>query len=68
MVLQRRIGEEIVIVTPNGDRIYVQVPTIRGRDCVRIGIAAPPSYEIDRSEVREAKDREAREHGCVAQS
>jgi carbon storage regulator CsrA len=48
LVLTRRIGEQIVI--DNG--ITVTLVAIR-RDKVRLGISAPPSVRVDRSEVHE---------------
>ncbi len=50
LVLTRRIGEQIVI--DNG--ITVTVAAIRG-DKVRLGINAPPSVRVDRSEVHERR-------------
>jgi peptidylprolyl isomerase len=50
LVLTRRIGEQIVI--DNG--ITVTVVAIRG-DKVRLGISAPPSVRVDRSEVHERR-------------
>jgi carbon storage regulator len=46
LVLTRRLGEEIVI----GGNVFVRVVGIEGGK-VRIGIAAPESVVIDRSEV-----------------
>lgn len=46
LVLTRRIGEKIVI----GDVISVTVVSITA-DKVRLGISAPPSVRVDRSEV-----------------
>ncbi len=50
LVLTRRIGEQIVI----DDVISVTVLTIQG-DKVRLGISAPPSVRVDRSEVHERR-------------
>lgn len=50
LVLTRRQGEQIVI----GDGITVTVADICG-DKVRIGIDAPKTVPIDRSEVRQEK-------------
>jgi carbon storage regulator len=50
LVLTRRNGEEIVI---DGD-IRVMVLTVKG-DKVRLGISAPPSVVVDRSEVHERR-------------
>ena len=50
LVLTRRIGEQIVI--DNG--ITITVVAIRG-DKVRLGISAPPSVRVDRSEVHERR-------------
>jgi carbon storage regulator len=50
LVLTRRIGEQIVI----DDEITVTVVAIRG-DKVRLGISAPPSVRVDRSEIHERR-------------
>ncbi len=50
LVLTRRIGEQIVI----GDEITVTVMAIQG-DKVRLGISAPPSVRVDRSEIHERR-------------
>ncbi len=50
LVLTRRLGEEIVI---NGD-IRVTVVLVKG-DRVRLGIVAPASIPVDRSEVHERR-------------
>jgi carbon storage regulator len=50
LVLTRRIGEQIVI---DGE-ITVTVVAIRG-DKVRLGISAPPSVRVDRSEIHERR-------------
>jgi carbon storage regulator CsrA len=50
LVLTRRIGEKIVI----DDVISVTVVAIRG-DKARLGINAPPSVRVDRSEVHERR-------------
>jgi peptidylprolyl isomerase len=50
LVLTRRIGEQIVIDSV----ISVTVVAIRG-DKVRLGISAPPSVRVDRSEVHERR-------------
>jgi carbon storage regulator len=53
LVLTRRLGEEIVI--GGGIRVTV-LSTKNGR--VRIGVTAPPSVSVDRSEVAERRRRE----------
>lgn len=50
LVLTRRIGEQIVI----DDVISVTVLSIKG-DNARLGISAPPSVCVDRSEVHERR-------------
>ena len=52
LTLSRKKRESIVI----GDSIVVTVIEIRG-DKVRLGVEAPKEVEVDRSEVRAAKDR-----------
>ena len=54
LVLSRKKNESIVI---NND-ITVVVVEIRG-DKVRLGVEAPKEVPVDRSEVREAKERTA---------
>jgi carbon storage regulator len=49
LVLSRKIGETIVI----GDQIQVKVLGIEG-DQVKLGIVAPKSVKVHRSEVYEA--------------
>ena len=50
LVLTRRLGEEIVI---NGD-IRVKVIMVQGEK-VRLGITAPASVPVDRSEIHERR-------------
>lgn len=50
LVLTRRMGEQIVI----DGVIYIAVTAIRGNK-VRLGISAPPSVRVDRSEVHERR-------------
>jgi len=50
LVLTRRIGEKIVI----DGVISVTVVAIRG-DKVRLGVNAPPSILVDRSEIHERR-------------
>ncbi len=53
LILSRKVNEEILI----GQDITVMVVELRG-DKVRLGIEAPEEMEVDRKEVREAKERE----------
>jgi carbon storage regulator len=50
LILTRRIGEQIVI----DGNIRVMVIAIKG-DRARLGIIAPPSVTVDRSEVHERR-------------
>lgn len=50
LVLTRRLGEEIVI----GDAIRVKIVLIKG-DRVRLGVTAPDSVPVDRSEIHERR-------------
>ena len=50
--LTRRIGERILIVTPNGEELEIVV-TDMSHDGVKLGIAAPMRYTIFRSELLE---------------
>ena len=57
LVLSRKVGESIVI----GDDVVVTILEIRG-DLIRVGIDAPKSVKVHRSEVFEAieaADKEA---------
>ncbi|MDA9870094.1 carbon storage regulator CsrA [bacterium] len=49
LVLSRKVGESIVI----GDDVVVTILEIRG-DLIRVGIDAPKSVKVHRSEVFEA--------------
>lgn len=55
LVLTRLLNEKILI----GENVTVQVMDIRG-DKVRLGIEAPKDVPIDREEVRQEKELEAR--------
>ena len=50
LVLSRRLGEEIVI----GNNIRVKVVLVKG-DKVRLGISAPASIPVDRSEIHQRR-------------
>lgn len=50
LILSRRPGEEIVVITPEGVRIVFHVKEIR-RHMGRYGIIAPEDYTILRGEV-----------------
>jgi carbon storage regulator len=63
LVLTRRLGEEIVI---NGD-IRVAVVAING-DRVRLGISAPSSVPVDRSEIHERRAEFASRADWVGES
>lgn len=52
LVLSRYVGEEIVI----GGNIHVQVLGFHGRK-VRLGITAPSSVSVDRTEISERRQR-----------
>jgi carbon storage regulator CsrA len=56
LVLQRRLGEVIVISVPGWPPIPVQVVDLRA-DKVRLGITAPPEVVVDREEVHLARMR-----------
>ncbi|MEO3935395.1 carbon storage regulator CsrA [Dermatophilaceae bacterium Soc4.6] len=56
LVLSRRVGESIAI----GDDVVVTVLEVRG-DVVRIGIAAPRSVTVHRSELLEELERSNQE-------
>jgi len=52
LIIERRLSEKLLI----GKEIIVTVCRIKN-DKVRLGIEAPANVEIDRSEVRERKER-----------
>jgi carbon storage regulator len=54
LVLTRRIGEEIIITTADGQEITVAVLGVRGNQ-VRLGVNAPHDVVIDRMEIHERK-------------
>lgn len=55
LVLQRRLGEEIVIRCPSGDLIRLVLVKVRSGDRARFGVTAPKDYRIDRREVYELR-------------
>lgn len=64
LVLTRKEGEQIVV----GNDVVITVVEI-GRGRVKIGIQAPRTTVVDRSEVRADRDDERRrgEHGTIPQ-
>lgn len=60
LVLSRRLGEEIVI----GDNIRVKIVLIKG-DKVRLGISAPPTIPVDRSEIHQRRCEFDYQPDCV---
>lgn len=57
LVLSRRIDEEIVIETPQG-QIYVMVISVDIKGKVRLGVSAPREVPVHRREVLERIQRE----------
>mgnify|MGYP003659042125 CR=1 FL=1 len=58
LVLARREGEEIVI----GDDIVIKVVNVdEKRGIIRLGITAPRDVAVDRKEIRESKDFDAKQ-------
>lgn len=53
LVLSRKRGEKVVIVTPGGEEITISVIEIRG-DRARMGFDAPKDHAIHRDEVMQA--------------
>jgi len=66
LVLTRRIGESVVIGdgVVLGDAVRIKVVGVRGR-VVRLGITAPDSIRVDRSEVHERRREQVTGHACV---
>lgn len=52
LILTRRPGESFFINTPSGDKIVITNIEMKGRQA-RIGINAPPEYNIVREELVE---------------
>ena len=52
LVLSRKVGETVIITAPDGTQIVLMLVEVRG-DKVRIGIAAPKSYAVNREEVQQ---------------
>lgn len=64
LVLSRKLGTEVVL--HEGGRVLARVRVVRIEDKVRLAFDAPPSVEIDRGEVYEAKQewRDAADPRC----
>ena len=60
LVLTRRIGEQLVIA----EDIVVTVLALEGNK-VRLGIAAPPSVQVDRQEVHDRRMAERNAQGAA---
>jgi len=52
LVLSRKVGETVIITAPDGTSLVVMLVEVRG-DKVRIGIAAPTTYTINREEIQQ---------------
>ena len=52
LVLSRKVGETIIVTAPDGTQIVLMLVEVRG-DKVRIGIAAPKSYAVNREEIQQ---------------
>ena len=52
LVLQRRIGEAIVI----GDSVTVRLKEFRGAHAIALDIDAPKNVRVDREEIRSLRD------------
>jgi carbon storage regulator len=61
LVLERRVGETIII----GDDIHIRVLAIRGK-IVRLGVTAPPSVGVYRTELYERIRQEQAGTGAAA--
>lgn len=59
LILTRNVGQRLIITTPSGETIAVQIMTSRGT--VKVGIDAPKSITVDREEIHERKKSEDRE-------
>jgi carbon storage regulator len=67
LVLSRKIGEKLVLVTQAGERIEVMLTEQRS-DGARIGIEAPKSVAIWRGEIMAEMDAEFRRLHSEAQT
>lgn len=54
LVLTRKKSERIIIIAPDGTKIYATVVEFRSGDRVRIGVDAPLDWLIHREEVYDA--------------
>ena len=52
LVLSRKVGETVIVTAPDGTSLVVMLVAVRG-DKVRIGIAAPTSYAVNREEIQQ---------------
>jgi len=59
LVLSRREGEAIVLQHDNGDEILITLCAVGSR-VVKVGVEAPQSYKILRSELWKTSSEEAR--------
>jgi carbon storage regulator CsrA len=59
LVLSRREGEEIILRHDNGDEITVKLCEVGSR-VVKVGVEAPQSYKILRSELWKTSSEEER--------
>ena len=55
LVLKRKSGEQVIITTPEGREIVIEVVSQRNTESLRIGFRADPEVTIDRKEVHDAK-------------
>jgi carbon storage regulator len=59
LVLSRKLGQRIVITTPEGREVFVSVEKI-GLDTVRIGIDAEREVSVHREEIAQQIEAERR--------
>ena len=55
LVLSRYVGEKIIVTSPDGTQITIELFDISKTKC-RIGIAAPTSWTVNREEIQNAID------------
>lgn len=58
LVLSRKLSERVVITTPEGERIEVQVVAFGSDGRVKLGFSADRAVSINRKEIQDVIDRE----------
>jgi carbon storage regulator len=59
LILTRRPNQRLVMVTPSGEKITVEVLGNHGSQ-VKLGVDAPPQTSVDREEIYDRKQADKR--------